>query len=49
MWPNEGAAANRRQALRFAVMDNLKLNTAFHAHGPPVAELGVGRHEDPRS
>jgi hypothetical protein len=38
--PNQGAAANRRPALRFTMMDNLNIFTASHAHGPAVAELG---------
>jgi hypothetical protein len=39
MWPNQSAAANRRPALRFTMMDNLNIFTAFHALGPAVAEL----------
>ena len=36
----QGAEANRRQALRATIMDNLNLSIAFHAHRPAVAELG---------
>ena len=36
---NKGAAANRRQVLRSAVMDNLNLNITLNAHRPAVAEL----------
>ena len=40
MLPNQGAAANRRPALRLTMTDNLNIFTAFHARGPAVAELG---------
>ena len=36
---NKGAAANRRQTLRFTMSDNLNILTAIHVHGPSVAEL----------
>jgi hypothetical protein len=39
LMPNQCAAANRRPALRFTMLDNLNIFTAFHAHGPAVAEL----------
>jgi hypothetical protein len=39
MTPNKGAAANRRPALRFTMIDNLNIFTACLAHGPAVAEL----------
>ena len=39
-WANQGAAANRPQALRLTMTDNLNIFTAFHARGPAVAELG---------
>ena len=38
--PNQGAAANRREALRLTMTDNLNAFIAFHAYGPAVAELG---------
>jgi hypothetical protein len=39
MWSNQGAAANRPQALRSTPMDSLNINIAAHAPGPAVAEL----------
>ena len=39
MWPNQIAAANRPQALRLTMTDNLNIFTACHARGPAVAEL----------
>lgn len=40
LWPSQCAVANRRQALRFTMSDNLNICFAIHARGPAVAELG---------
>ena len=40
LWPNKGAAANRPQALRLTMMDNLNIFTALTAPRRAVAELG---------
>jgi hypothetical protein len=38
-WPNQGAAANSRPALRFTMMENLNIYIASDALFPAVAEL----------
>ena len=40
MWPNQGAAANRPQALRLTMTDNLNIFTALIAPRRAIAELG---------
>jgi hypothetical protein len=39
-WPNQSAAANRPQALRLTMTDNLNIDLASDAPFPAVAELG---------
>ena len=39
-WPNQGAAANSRPALRFTMLDNLNICFASDAPCPAVVELG---------